>query len=135
MFCGGRGKISALVEKGKGPWQRNNVKITFAWNIFQGKEDNDKRRQENGQTWIFFSKIALFEHTLKNSTHPLLSAWSILSVHIRFTPSEEPKNFINWLFETMDIGPSSRTMQKNHLPWSGFTVHGVDRPLAPKLGS
>jgi hypothetical protein len=30
MFCGGRGKISALVEKGKGPWQRNNVKITFA---------------------------------------------------------------------------------------------------------
>ena len=27
MFCGGRGKISALVEKGKGPWQRIFVVI------------------------------------------------------------------------------------------------------------
>ena len=50
-FYGGRGKIGALVEKGKGPWQRNVVIMNF----FGGKEDEDKGRQENGQTISFFS--------------------------------------------------------------------------------
>ena len=35
-------------------------------------------------------KTILFEHISKKSTHPLLGAWSILLVHIRFTPSEGP---------------------------------------------
>jgi hypothetical protein len=29
----------------------------------------------------------------------------------------------------MEVGPSSRTMEKGHLPLSHFLVHGVNRPL------
>ena len=37
MLCGGRGKRGALVEKGKGPWQTNDVMIFFD-TMFLGKE-------------------------------------------------------------------------------------------------
>jgi hypothetical protein len=29
----------------------------------------------------------------------------------------------------MEVGLSSRTMEKGHLPWSDFMVHGVNRPF------
>ena len=29
----------------------------------------------------------------------------------------------------MEVGPSSQTMEKDHLPWSDFMVHRVNRPL------
>ena len=35
-YCGGRGKRDALVEKGKGPQQRNNFIIIFWWTFFLG---------------------------------------------------------------------------------------------------
>ena len=67
--------------------------------MFSGRrEDEDKRRQENGQTCIFFLQIktAVFRLILKKkSTQSLFDAWSFLLVHIRFSPSEEPKNFVN----------------------------------------
>jgi hypothetical protein len=28
----------------------------------------------------------------------------------------------------MEVGPSSQTMEKCHLSWSDFMVHGVNRP-------
>ena len=31
--------------------------------------------------------------------------------------------------QTMEVGPSSRTMEKCHLPWSDFMIHGVNMPL------
>jgi hypothetical protein len=43
--------------------------------------------------------IVLFYHTLKTkSTHPLLGAWSLLLVHVRFPPSERPKALQSWIF-------------------------------------
>ena len=54
-FCSGRGKRGALIQKGKGPWQRNIVIIIYKWNYFGGRENENKRRQKNGQTWLFFS--------------------------------------------------------------------------------
>jgi hypothetical protein len=42
IFAVGRGKRGTLVEKGKGPWQRNVVLINF--NVLGGREDEDKRR-------------------------------------------------------------------------------------------
>ena len=42
-FCGGRLKRGALVEKRKGPWEKNVVIINFQWNYFCEKEDEDKR--------------------------------------------------------------------------------------------
>jgi hypothetical protein len=49
-ICGGRGKRGALVEKGRDPWQRNDVTIYFLMKCSLGKKDEDKRRQENSQT-------------------------------------------------------------------------------------
>ena len=58
--------------------------------LFWGREDEDKRIVN-----LFFLKIAIFGHMLKKSTHSLLGVWSFLLVHIRFTPSEGPKDFVN----------------------------------------
>ena len=43
----------------------------------------------------YFSKTNLFELTLKKSSRSLLSGWSVLLVHIQFTLSERPKDFVN----------------------------------------
>ena len=32
----------------------------------------------------------------------------------------------------MNVGPSSWTMGKNHLPWSDFMAHDVNGPSTPK---
>jgi hypothetical protein len=105
-FCGGRGKRDALLEKGRGPMVENYCYNNsfmiylfiyyFILFYFRGREDEDKRRQENGQTWILFLfKTALFGHTLKKSAHSHFGAWSFLLVHVWFTPSEGPKGFVN----------------------------------------
>ena len=63
-------------------------------NYFWGREDEDKRKHENGQTFFPF-KTTLFEHISKEkSAHSLLGAWSFLLVNIRFTPSVGPKDFV-----------------------------------------
>ena len=49
-FCRGRGKNGALVEKGKGPWQRGHHYDNFLIIFFGGRENEGKRRQENAQT-------------------------------------------------------------------------------------
>jgi hypothetical protein len=96
-FCGGRGKRDALLEKGRGPMVENYCyNNSFMIFFFRGREDKDKRRQENGQTWILFLfKTALFGHMLKKSAHSFFGAWSFLLVHVWFTPSEGPKGFVN----------------------------------------
>jgi hypothetical protein len=55
MFCGGRGKQGSVVEKGKGPWPKNDVLMIFFKDFFYGgREDEDKQTQDNGQTCRFF---------------------------------------------------------------------------------
>ena len=49
-FSCGRGQKGALLEKGKHPWQGNVVIVHFYEEKKLGKENEDKRRQENGQT-------------------------------------------------------------------------------------
>ena len=44
--------------------------------------------------YLFIFKTIIFELMLKKSTHSFLGAWPFLLVHIWFTPSEGPKNFI-----------------------------------------
>ena len=79
--------------------------------------------------FYFVSKPPFLDIFKKNSTFTF-GAWTFLLVHIRLTPSEEPKDYvIDFLrFQTMNVGPSSRTMEKNHLSWSDFMVHGVTNP-------
>jgi hypothetical protein len=43
MFCGGRGNRGAVVEKGRGPWQRN-IFVKNSNYYFWGREVENKRR-------------------------------------------------------------------------------------------
>ena len=71
--------------------------MKFLW----GEEYKDKRRQVKLDC---FSKLSFLGYILKNSTHSHFGAWSFLSVHIRITPSEGPKGFVNWVFKKLYHG-------------------------------
>ena len=47
-FCSGRGKRGALVETGQGAHGRQMLFIINFDEIFGGREDEDKRTQDNG---------------------------------------------------------------------------------------
>ena len=64
-------------------------------------------------------------HILKKSAHSLIDAWSFLLIHIRFTPSKRPKDFVNWFFKksdheswTMEIGPWKNIIFHGPISWS-----------------
>ena len=59
-----------------------------------------------------FSQTALFGHILRKTAHSLFGAWSFLLVHIQFTPSKEPKGFVNYFLKKSDHG--SWTMKRDH---------------------
>ena len=134
-FCSGRGKRSALVRKGKGPWQRNIVMMKFWWNFFGGKEDGDKRRPKNmvKLDWFFifpFPKLPFLGiYETHQHVHMLVhghSSWSTFGLHL----VKGPKGFVHQVFLR------NRTMEKGHLPWPGFMSHGVNGPsynLHPKF--
>ena len=54
-FCYVRGKRGPLVEKGTEPMVKKPC-----YRFFGGKEDEDKSREMNGRTWIFFSSQNCF---------------------------------------------------------------------------
>jgi hypothetical protein len=58
--------------------------INYLFVCFEGgREDVDKRRQENGQTWLFLSfKLPSWGMYLKKSTHPFLGAWSTFGLYL-----------------------------------------------------
>ena len=70
------------------------------------------------RTWL--ENCIVRAYILRNYAHFFLRAWSVfLLIHIRFTPSEGPKDFVKCVFlVNSDHG-------KGHLPWSDFMVHGV----------
>jgi hypothetical protein len=49
-FCDGRNERGALVEKGKGPMAEKCCCNDLFKKDLGGRDDEDKRRQENGQT-------------------------------------------------------------------------------------
>ena len=45
---------------------------------------------------LFYFKQPFLGHILKKNRHiHFLGAWSFLLIHIRFTPNEGPKGFVN----------------------------------------
>ena len=51
------------------------------------------------------------------------SSWSTFGLHlVRLC------RFIFLRYQTMEVGPSSRTKEKCHLPWFDSMVHNVNRP-------
>ena len=80
-------------------WYDKNFNEFFLW----GKRRQRHEKTKEWSNFILFFQNCLVGHILKKSTHPLLGAWSFL-VHIRFTPSEGPKDFVNWFFKKSDHG-------------------------------
>jgi len=94
--------------------------------LLQMLEDHDKEMPFEKKIILFFPHISivmreekgeviheeipkptLFEQILNKSTHPLLGTWSLLLVHVWFTPGKGPKGFKNAYFRnyTMKVGP------------------------------
>ena len=67
----------------------NNILMILFWG--GGREDEDKIMVKLDfdffQTFLYWG--------IKKSTHSLFGAWSFLLVHIWFTHSEGPKDFVN----------------------------------------
>ena len=110
----------------------NKILMIFYFFLGGVRVDEDKKEDKRIVKLEFIFKAAFFGHTHTHtytqykSTHSLFGARSFFLIHIRFTPSEEPKNCINWFFERiipMKAGPSSRTIEKDHLP-SVQHLHG-----------
>ena len=89
--------------------------------VFWGKEDQDKRRLKNGQTWIFLGQnYPFWTYTKKLS---IFTFWCMVIIplgHIGFTPNEEPKGFVKWFYKELDheVGPWRR-------PSSIVWLHGL----------
>ena len=114
-------------RKGKGLWPRkcwyNDFLMIFLF---------EKWRQEKTREWSNMFFLSIYYLSFQNypfwtcikkkiSTF-VFGAWSFMLVHIQFTPSEGPKDFINlyfWRNRTVKVGswrkPSS--MVRLHGPW------------------
>ena len=77
-----RGKIDALVEITKGPWQTNNVTKKFNENIFREEKMKTRKDKRMVKLDFFYSQIALFEHLLKKQAHIIFGVWLFLLIHI-----------------------------------------------------
>jgi hypothetical protein len=84
-------------------------------------ENEDKRRQKNGQTWVF-PKLRFLSNLLEKSTHSLFGAWSFFLVHIGFTPCEGPKGFVNCFFEKLD---HAWKLEHQVGSWKKAILHGL----------
>ena len=66
-------------------------------------------REEKGEKVIHeeILKPTLFGQIFNKSTHPLFDTWSLLLVHVWFTPGKGPKGFENAYFRnrTIKVGP------------------------------
>ena len=76
-------------RKARGPWQTNVVILM----IFFGKEKTNTREWSN--LIYFFQHFPFWIFIYSKIGHSHFGAWSFLLVHIEFTPSEGPKDFIN----------------------------------------
>ena len=57
------------------------------------REEEEKEEGERSNMTKTFSKFSFFGLILRNSTHPLCGARSLLLVHIVFTPVKGPEGF------------------------------------------
>ena len=72
--------------------------------LFLGEEKMKTRYNERMVKLEFVSQnYPFWAYIKKNSTRSLFGAWSVLLVHVRFTPSEGPKGFCKLI--SKEIGP------------------------------
>ena len=101
-------------RKRQGPMVQKSCRNDFLWILFLGYR---RGRQEKTRKWlilIFFSTFPndIFQAYTKKSTHSFSSELSFLLVHIRCTPSEELKGFVNCFKKNTDH--ESWTMKSDH---------------------
>ena len=109
-------------------WQKKHCYNDFLKIDIFFEEDKRKTREDKRMVkreLLFTLKTTtFFGHMLETSTPSIYDVWSsFLLVHIRFTPCEGPKGFVE------EIGPRKLDHEKGHLLWSDFMVHGVNQSL------
>jgi len=77
---------------------------TFLMKLFWGSKDGDKRRQEMVKL-EFFQNCPFWTCVKKFNT---FTFWCMIIPLVNY--------------QTMDVGPSSHTMDKDHLPWSAWSM-------------
>ena len=86
----GRAKRDSLAPNVKGPSQSIAALIFFLSFFFPSNVYIVMRKEEGGKrsNMDIIPKTNRFRHILlKKSAHPILGAWSLLLVHVRFTPN------------------------------------------------
>ena len=121
-------------RKKQGPIAEKCFCNKFLMKFYQGGEDEDKRRQEKGQTWIyFFTKLSFLDiYFLNQHIHFLVhdhSTYSTFSLHLVRGPKTLSIEFFEKIRPWM-LDPKS-DHEKYHLPCSDFMVHDVKRASHP----
>ena len=123
-FCYGRGKRGALVKKARAH-SREMMLYIFWVKCFWGKRRWKTRGGQMIKLCLFFQNCHFWAYIKKISTFTF-GARLVLLVHIRFTPSEGPKGFVNWFFKKSDhqVGSWKRPSSKVrfHGPWCRPTL-------------
>jgi hypothetical protein len=94
---------------------------------FFGEEKRKTREDKRMVKFDFFAKTILLGIYYKKIAHILSvhghSSWSTFSLDLVRDSKALSIDFLR--NRTMDCRPSSRTMEKGHLPWSNFMIDGV----------
>ena len=126
-FCSGRGKRGALVEKCKGPWQRNTLIIKFLWIFFGGREGKNNKRQKSN---LICFKIAFLRRILKIigtftfecmviplGPHSVHTWWGAQSFVNRYFKKSNPRR--------LDNGKSPSFVVRLHGAWCKPALSGI----------
>ena len=129
-FCSGRGKICALVGKGKGVAKKcfyNKIWMR----ILRGQEDEDKRILKFDLFSFLFKTMFLGHISPPPKKKPkkqhidflvhVHSSWSTFSLHLE----KGQKTFVNWFFKESDHG--GRSMKQGHI-FHGPTSWSMCKP-------
>ena len=78
---------------------------------------------------LFFSKLSFWDYIKKINTFSFQCMVIPLGPHSVYTywGAQRLCKLVFFKYWTMEVGPSSQTMEEGHLPWSAFMGHGVNR--------
>ena len=130
-FCSGRDKRGVLVEKGKGPWQSNDV-ILFFDKIYFGEEKMKPREWSN--LILFFFQNCPFWADITNISTFTFGGWSFSWSTFSSQPSEGPKGFVDWVSKKSDHGCWAIKLDHEKRPSSMVWFHGPWCKPALKVG-
>lgn len=127
MFCSMRGKWGSLVEMSRES-RDHGIKMPYIYIYGQMfLQSRGTKRRKRVDYMKENPKTANFWHILEKPTHPFLTAWSLLLVHVPCTPSRQgPKRYLKKI-HFLKIGPWKNGLRHGTPSW----FHGVHSQPGP----